>query len=166
MPDEMLRPRLTVLSEPLRGAQFRLAHGASAIGSDSTVEVQIDHATVSPRHAVVELSGGGAWLADLGSTNGTWLNGRLVADQAPLRDGDRIRLGDVELSYYDPANSLTDPVGAPLTLVRRPTPLALPGSAQRERLDSAALPDATPVLADSTASPPARRWWRWWPRRR
>jgi pSer/pThr/pTyr-binding forkhead associated (FHA) protein len=48
---------------------------------------------VSRQHARIDLSAGGATLTDLGSSNGTLLNGGMLAGSAPLRVGDRIQLG-------------------------------------------------------------------------
>ena len=48
---------------------------------------------VSRQHARIDLGGSGAKLADLGSSNGTLLNGQLLEQEAPLDVGDRIQLG-------------------------------------------------------------------------
>ena len=51
--------------------------------------------SVSRRHAQICFSGDGYYVSDLGSTNGTWVNGKRVApgDSLRLCDGDRIALG-------------------------------------------------------------------------
>jgi pSer/pThr/pTyr-binding forkhead associated (FHA) protein len=48
---------------------------------------------VSWNHACIELTTGGAFLSDLGSSNGTFVNDQRLAGRAPLRPGDRIRMG-------------------------------------------------------------------------
>ena len=48
---------------------------------------------VSSRHAVIEHRDGGWWLRDLGSTNGTWHNGKRIEAPVQLADGDRILFG-------------------------------------------------------------------------
>jgi hypothetical protein len=65
-------------------------------------------------------------LRDLESTNGTWLDDRRVSGTAPLRDGDRIQVGGVELRFFDPASAPTDPVGTlrPVPPARSPSPPA------------------------------------------
>jgi pSer/pThr/pTyr-binding forkhead associated (FHA) protein len=110
-----LQPLLTVLSGPMQGAHFRLTDGGWSIGRESGVDILIDDFKVSRRHAVLELAAGQATLTDDGSTNGTWLNGVRICGTEELRDGDRIRLGSVELRFYDPAAALTDPVGTPFS---------------------------------------------------
>lgn len=112
MSDELhLLPLFTVVNGPLRGASFRLPPGTRTIGREEGVDILIDDRKVSRRHATVELSQGRALLADNGSTNGTWLNDERVTRIRELRDGDRIRVGHVELRFFDPSAALTDPVG-------------------------------------------------------
>jgi len=60
--------------------------------------LQIDDGSVSSRHAEIELEGGSYHLHDLGSTNGTFVNGEQVTD-AVLRHGDEVRLGLVEAVF-------------------------------------------------------------------
>lgn len=110
LPSQLL-PLLTVASGPLRGASFRLRPGVRTVGREVGVDVLIDDPKVSRRHATVELVDGRALLADVGSTNGTWLNDRPLSGVAELCDGDRIRLGGVQLRFYDPAAATTEPVG-------------------------------------------------------
>jgi pSer/pThr/pTyr-binding forkhead associated (FHA) protein len=113
MSDELnLLPLLTVVSGSLRGASFRLQPGTRRIGREDGADIVIDDRKVSRRHATVELSNGRALLADTSSTNGTWLNDQRISRVMELRDGDRIRVGHVELRFFDPGAALTDPVGA------------------------------------------------------
>jgi hypothetical protein len=108
MSDELdLLPLLTVTSGPLQGASFRLHPGVRRIGREDGVDVLLDDPKVSRRHATVELVGGRALLTDAGSTNGTWLNDQRLAGLAELRDGDRIRLGQLELRFFDPGAAAT-----------------------------------------------------------
>jgi len=54
--------------------------------------------SVSRRHARIVISGGRATLEDLGSKNGTFLQGHAVTEPSALKDGDRVRIGTVELT--------------------------------------------------------------------
>jgi S1-C subfamily serine protease len=75
---------------PLAGAECTLGrHPACALRFGSQAE-----GGVSARHARLVADGAGWLLRDLGSTNGTWLNGRRVGGDTLLRDGDRIALGE------------------------------------------------------------------------
>lgn len=80
-----------------------LSPGENVLGRDEDVNVRIDAPSVSRRHARLTVaSGAPATLQDLGSKNGTWVAGRrLDSDAAPLRDGDVLRLGRVELVFLD-----------------------------------------------------------------
>jgi ABC-type multidrug transport system ATPase subunit len=63
------------------------------IGRDPQNDVVISHPTVSRHHARVERKGGSFVLTDLGSTNGTYVNGKLITTPFVLRTGDTIRIG-------------------------------------------------------------------------
>ncbi|SKA19967.1 Adenylate cyclase, class 3 [Enhydrobacter aerosaccus] len=77
-----------------------LPHGMVIGRSADQCELVIPHATVSRRHARLALKGDALQIEDLGSTNGTAVNGTLVVASAPvsLQTGSRLKVGDVELS--------------------------------------------------------------------
>jgi ABC transport system ATP-binding/permease protein len=74
------------------------AAGTITIGRSPTSHVVLDDLLVSRRHAEVRQQGGAHQLVDLGSTNGTYLNGRRV-DSAWLQPGDLIAIGHFELRF-------------------------------------------------------------------
>jgi ABC transport system ATP-binding/permease protein len=74
------------------------------IGRDPACAVRLDHPSVSRRHAEIIRTDGGHALRDLGSGNGSFVNGRRVADQTPLRVGDVVQIGPFVLSY-DPGRA-------------------------------------------------------------
>lgn len=55
--------------------------------------VQLDDVYVSDEHALIAPTGDGWAVRDLGSTNGTYLNGAKVSQPTPLSAGDQLRLG-------------------------------------------------------------------------
>jgi pSer/pThr/pTyr-binding forkhead associated (FHA) protein len=59
-------------------------------------DVEVDDESASRRHAYIVYRDGKLILSDMGSTNGTILNGKIVG-AAPLKDGDRIQIGTVVL---------------------------------------------------------------------
>ena len=95
-------------SEPGEGAvacwlvrgrrRIPLGEGETIIGRDPGATVYIDDKSVSRRHARIVISGSGATLEDLGSKNGTELQGAKVHSRLPLSDGDKILVGSVPLS--------------------------------------------------------------------
>jgi DNA-binding winged helix-turn-helix (wHTH) protein len=82
------------------GEEITLEPGESILGRDAAASVVIDDGTVSRRHARIRIAGGKATIEDLGSKNGTFLNGkRLGAAPRPLVGGDQIQMGSVFLAF-------------------------------------------------------------------
>jgi hypothetical protein len=65
-----------------------------------SVELKLEDSFASSRHAQITRQGRTVVIEDLGSTNGTYLNGELLTGPQPLHDGDRIRIGDSEFTYF------------------------------------------------------------------
>lgn len=74
--------------------------GAAVIGSSGDANIRLPYEGVSRRHAVVESSSGSIVLRDLGSTNGTWVNGERITTRRLLH-GDSVRLGTISLEFKD-----------------------------------------------------------------
>lgn len=91
--------------EVVRGPEVGKRHPLGAynvLGRTATADVVIHSANVSRAHARVFAQLGRFWVADLGSTNTTRLNGvALTAHHAPLTPGDVLLVGDVELVYRE-----------------------------------------------------------------
>ena len=68
------------------------------IGRSKECDIQVADANVSRRHAEVRQEGAAHWVVDLGSTNGTEVNGRRLK-RAKLRPGDTITVGATELVF-------------------------------------------------------------------
>jgi len=79
------------------GRRHPVATGVTSLGRGTDVDLRIDDPGVSRRHAEIR-HGATTVLVDLGSTNGTVVDGR-VAEQAPLEDGSRIVLGSTTLIF-------------------------------------------------------------------
>jgi len=67
--------------------------GSIEIGREASIGLPIDDEQASRRHTRVTAEGDHALVEDLGSTNGTYLNGQPVEGQRTLRPGDRLRVG-------------------------------------------------------------------------
>ena len=76
---------------------FQLNRAVTRIGRGADADIRIDDPGVSRHHAEI-LVGSDVILRDLGSTNGTYVNGTLVAEQ-PLRDGAIITIGSTNLTF-------------------------------------------------------------------
>ena len=80
------------------GTRHELTTGRNVIGRGTEADIRLPDTGVSRKHVDVVLDGGTATVEDLGSTNGTLVNGRRVSRQA-LVDGDVIRIGHSVLVY-------------------------------------------------------------------
>jgi hypothetical protein len=91
-----MKLRLSITAASGVSKTFEYAGPVVRIGRDADNELSLQGEladAVSRRHARIELTGKGATLADVGSSNGTQLNGRLLDGAAPLNVGDRIQMG-------------------------------------------------------------------------
>ena len=87
--------------------EFNLAKSSVTLGRASTNDIHLDDARVSRSHALLEYGLQGITLVDLGSANGTRLNGIRV-ERATLKPGDTISLGSQQLKYQieDPSEDI------------------------------------------------------------
>ena len=82
-----------------RRREWPLAEGANVVGRDRDCAVCIDSSTVSRRHARILVVNGASTIEDLGSKNGTSVDGRKITEPAALKDGVRVRVGSVTMTY-------------------------------------------------------------------
>lgn len=87
--------------------QVELVKDRTTFGRHPGNDVVLEHATVSGRHAAVTLSGTGVAVEDLGSTNGTYVNGKRTARQQ-LADRDRLVMAVFQLDFVDGPRRLPD----------------------------------------------------------
>ena len=91
------RPDVTLTVD---GRVVPLSSDRVVIGRSRECDVRIDDGNVSRRHAELSRDHDERWtVVDLGSTNGTEVNGRRVTRRTPLGDGDRISIGGTELVF-------------------------------------------------------------------
>ncbi len=100
--------KLVVICDEIGRRQFTL-EGDALIGRSPQCAVAIRGPLVSRQHAKITLANGNYFIEDLGSSNGTTLNGNRV-EKTQLRDRDRIMLGDCELTFLlDDTETLAEP---------------------------------------------------------
>lgn len=75
--------------------------GTFFIGRGADCQLALDDPMISRRHAALRVYAGSATIEDLGSRNGVFLNGIRIDKSEPLRDGDQIRIGSQDLSFYE-----------------------------------------------------------------
>jgi hypothetical protein len=97
-----VRPRLEVVAalgyEP--GTIFEI-HESATLGRSPNAEVRIDDPYASSAHARIFPRGQFMYIEDMGSTNGTYLNGRQLRKPEQLRVADTVRIGDTEYRYQE-----------------------------------------------------------------
>jgi DNA-binding winged helix-turn-helix (wHTH) protein len=79
--------------------QFPLAEGPLVIGRAHDADIRIDAGGVSRHHARITVGRDATRVEDLGSKNGTYLNGKPAIGACVLNDGDEIRVGPVTLTF-------------------------------------------------------------------
>lgn len=91
-------PALYVRKGPESGGTFYLDRDELTIGRDPESDIFLNDVTVSRNHAVVERSGEDVSVRDVGSLNGTYVNGE-CADRAVLHDGDVLQIGTFQMVF-------------------------------------------------------------------
>ncbi len=88
--------RILVVVLDARVTEFDLVGGELTVGRSSEAEVYVDDASVSRAHARIRVQDGRVTVRDLGSKNGTYVNGAMLGDaDHPVAPGDALRFGDV-----------------------------------------------------------------------
>ena len=133
---------LEVVEGPGAGRQALLA-GPLEVGRDPSVGMAVEDGLVSGHHVRISPEEGGALVEDLGSLNGTFVNGEEIRAPSRVSPGDQVLIGATVLELRS-----TDQVSTKPTAVRpEPPPLAV---AAREPdyvpFDVSAIADATPSL--------------------
>jgi len=80
------------------------------IGRAVENEIVVSSQRISREHACIRREGWRVILEDVGSTNGTFLNEQRILEPVQLRDGDRIKVGDVLFVFHDPEVTYQDTV--------------------------------------------------------
>ncbi len=111
-------------SGPTAGTLYPLEGETVSIGRDASNTIQISDAEVSRRHARLLLQGGRYILEDLGSTNGTYVNGQRLTGPHVLKPGDVVSLGEnivlaFEAVEFDPGATVAVQRAAPPPPPRR-----------------------------------------------
>ncbi|MDR1089183.1 MAG: FHA domain-containing protein [Coriobacteriales bacterium] len=93
------KPTLTVTKGSLQNQVFDLEPLPVVIGRDPECDLFLNNMTVSRRHAIIEKEGNMLMLKDLGSLNGTWIDGK-ISDQAELTDGILVQIGTFSMRFH------------------------------------------------------------------
>ncbi|HYG78476.1 MAG TPA: FHA domain-containing protein [Planctomycetota bacterium] len=142
--------KLVFKSGPYSGKSVALPLGKSlTMGRNRDLELPLPDMKLSRRHCQILYSGEKCILKDLGSTNGTFVNGTRLTDEVELNDFDRIVLGDTEIEFHYaekvPLPHNFDPAGAD------------PFGLDDDPLTGAAVPASGTGLPPTKAVPPIVR---------
>ena len=103
--------------------RFELQADRTTVGKAPENDISLaKDSTASHLHAMLERFPAGWCVSDLGSSNGTWVNGERIWSSRRLRDGDEIRLGQSRLIFREPLSvggTKTEVEDAPPTLTTR-----------------------------------------------
>ena len=97
----MTHPTLAIIEGQEAGREFTV-RGTTVIGRDPGADVVLADPEASARHASFAVGGDGVAVTDLGSANGTFVNGQRLTGSRELRAGDRVRLGATVLEVRAP----------------------------------------------------------------
>ena len=96
--ERAVRAELRVTGGAAQGTIFEVTEAQkSVIGRSASNSIAIEDDEISRRHCEIEFRDGAFWLSDLGSANGTRVNGAPLNEPYALRDGDLIQIGQSEL---------------------------------------------------------------------
>ena len=98
-PEKDKHAYIIFLSGPLMGKIHLLSSGSVSLGRSNDVTIPINDLGISRLHAAIDYKNGHALLRDMGSTNGTYLNGQKV-QSSELQDGDKIQISSSTILKY------------------------------------------------------------------
>jgi len=127
---------LATIKGPNLGQRFALSGDSLLIGRQEDADIFLESLAVSRQHARIHYQGGEYFIEDVGSSNGTFINGRRISGPTPLTEGDALQIGPYIL------NLCADPPAPP-------NPPPLPDQIIRAQISAA--PSNTSLLSQNPA---------------
>ncbi len=149
--------KLITTSSTGEKTEFELVNETTTIGRKPSNDIPIDNLSVSGRHAQVITILEDSFLEDLGSTNGTYVNGKLVKKHA-LENGDNITLGKYQIAYQNSSGGGEQDFEQ--TMIIRPGAAGMPEEAGGREIDKSVQKISAAIAseaASTAASPMAHR---------
>src|SRR5690349_1834679 len=140
-------PSLVFLAGPIAGRRYKLGDGEYVIGRRSDCQVFVPDMRVSRQHARLWRDGDGWTLEDLGSNNGTYVNGVRLQGSTRLRNDDEIMIANnkIRVEAHDVPTALPPPTPQAVTIVEVSS-----GAVIKSREDSEA--SRLPILSTGLTS--------------
>jgi predicted component of type VI protein secretion system len=139
--------QLVMRSGPTAGKAYPLETPEVSIGRDTSNTISINDGEVSRKHAKMTLQGSAYVMQDLGSTNGTFVNGTRLSGPVALKPGDTVSFGEtIVLMYeaaYDPNATMVSGAKASKTSAPLPKPEPAPAPAYAGQVPAAPAPTPT-----------------------
>ena len=133
-------PKMIVSIDEVVITEVPLTKDRTTLGRRPYNDIVIDNLAVSGEHAALQMTGGEVFLEDLGSTNGTYVNGKAVKKQA-LQNGDTIEVGKYKIKFV--GDAAADNFDKTMVVKARPTvaqsPQAVPSGFHTAAGDSIGL---------------------------
>lgn len=140
--------KLVMTSNSGEHEEIPLTKETTTIGRKPSNDIHIDNLSVSGSHAQVITILEDSFLEDLGSTNGTYVNGKLIKKHA-LEHGDKITLGKYQISYESSSGNSDQDFEQ--TMIIRPGEAGMPEEAGSKELDKS-VQKISAAIASETAS--------------
>lgn len=158
-------PYLVIVEGPRTGSRFPLGDGPNVIGRAPNNAVHLDDQSVSRQHAEVLRSESGWAVRDLGSKNGTLVNGRPITESVVVGHKDVIKTGIYQLRLITQSISLEEEMTLPpeLAMADRTVFVAAPPEVPTTKMEERELPPGPPPAEEVVREggpppkPPARR---------
>jgi signal transduction histidine kinase len=112
---------LFVIQGADQGKRFELKTKPMALGRDASNPIRLHDNEVSRRHAEVRPVDDAYRVVDLGSANGTYLNGQAI-DQAPLKSGDQLRIGQTVMLFSEGSSPVERDLTKRVDMLSRASP--------------------------------------------
>lgn len=139
-------PPKIIIKEATREQTFELHQPSTVLGREPGCDIQLLDAKLSRRHARLEVSPQGVKLTDLGSTNGTFVNGRQISD-VWLQHGDAVQIGNIRISFL---NEVMPEIATPVvSSIPPPPPSSSPAPFSVPQPAMPTVPEESPELKTS-----------------
>jgi pSer/pThr/pTyr-binding forkhead associated (FHA) protein len=96
--------KLRMVNGKSAGKSFVMWKSPFVVGRHTECDLRIQSPQVSLHHCALVTRGSEVWVRDLGSTNGTLVNGKYVTDEQKLLDGDRLQVGPAVMDVLEREN--------------------------------------------------------------
>ncbi len=138
--------RLKVIKGKPRGHCLKFPVGEFMFGRGPECDVRPISDLVSRQHCLLRIQDEAALIRDLGSRNGTLLNGHLVLGEQPLRHGDTLQIGPLVLEVVVTSDSIAAPISTSETAMLHPSDTAIGENAMPQTGEQAIPEEKRPTL--------------------